>query len=727
MKLFFYECKINLYMKIRFGTIVFIHMAFALFINHEVQSQNTDMAGFKYVSPVPGSKYIMPGNNIALRHGDLILLESLNGFSMEVTGTKSGRIKGDMVLSDDARTVIFKPNTPYEFGERIKVVVNGNLKTRTGLKLKGLEFNFTVTPVIPELPRDYFLQEEPGHSSNQPVHRPDRIKSINDNNLPEDFPELTVNISNNPVEGEYYFSTPFGYWGWFPDNIPYLVIFDNTCVPVYYKKLNFPAYDFRKLVDGTLSYYNNTWPTPTFEIMNSSFETIDNYTIQGGYRTDFHEFFKLGNGHVFITAYDPQIVGMDTVVAGGDPNAIVSGWIIQELDMNKNVVFQWRSWDHYQLTDADDHVDLTAAIIDVFHGNAIDVYSESALILSPRNNNEITKIDWNTGEIIWRLGGKNNMFQFVNDTLHFSRAHDCRMLPNGNLSLFDNGTYHPEPIFSSALEYELDEENLIASLVSRIRSNPDIEGVIMGNVQTKGNGNRITGWGSGVPAITEFDANGDVAMEIYFSGINYRAYRMPWQTDCFSVDKDTLGFGDVYYQSTATKNITVTNNAGYDIKITSVYSKNAAFSSTEEFPVLVPEGESKTLKIKFDPDTLGIYTDMITMNSDINEDTLVQRIAQQVFVTGVASQNQGIDEMADMNVKLFPQPVSNILTIHLKRDDSEMGLELFTISGKIVYSAIFRNTGSYQLDMGEFKTGLYFIQLKEKQSGETGYFKVVKK
>jgi len=100
----------------------------------------------------------------------------------------------------------------------------------------------------------------------------------------------------------------------------------------------------------------------------------------------------LENGHVFITAYDPQIVGMDTVVPGGDSNAIVSGWIIQELDMNKNVVFQWRTWDHFQLTDADDHVDLTATVIDVFHGNAIGVYSEDALILSPRNNNEITKI-----------------------------------------------------------------------------------------------------------------------------------------------------------------------------------------------------------------------------------------------------------------------------------------------------------------------------------------------
>ena len=714
-------------MKIRFSFIVFLHMVFLLLVNHELQSQNTDVAGFNYVSPLPGSKYIMPKNNIALRHGDPILPESLKGFSMEVTGAKSGEIKGRIVLSDDTRTVIFLPDTPFKFGETVNVLVNGKLKTQSGKTLKGLEFSFKVTPVIPQLPRDYFLKEEFDFTSNQYVQKPKGAKAINDNNLPEDFPELTINIANNPVEGEYYFATPFGYWGWFPDNVPYNIIFDNFGVPIYYKKLTTPAYDFRKLVDGTLSFYNNVWPTPRFDILNSSYQLIESYTIQNGYRTDFHEFFKLENGHVFIAAYDPQIVGMDTVVPGGDPNAIVSGWIIQELDMNKNVVFQWRSWDHFQLTDADEHVDLTAAVIDVFHGNAIDVYSEDALILSPRNNNEITKIDWNTGEIIWRLGGKNNMFQFTNDTLLFSRAHDCRMLPNGNLSLFDNGAYHPEPIFSSAVEYALDEDNLTATLVSRIRSNPDIEGVIMGNVQTKESGNRIIGWGSGVPGITEFDENNEVVMEIYFSGINYRAYRLPWKTDYFYVDKDTLDFGDVYFESFATKDIIVTNNMGNDIEITSVYIENPVFSCNEELPVLIPEGGSQTLKIKFDPDILGQYSDVVTINSDINGDTLVQRVAQQVFVTGVASPNQGVDEMEDMHVKLFPQPVSDILSIKLKRNDSEMSLDLYNISGNILHSAIFRNTGSYQLDMSSFKKGMYFIQLEEKQTGKTGYYKIIKK
>ena len=50
-------------------------------------------------------------------------------------------------------------------------------------------------------------------------------------------------------------------------------------------------------------------------------------------------------------AYDEQPYAMDTVVIGGDPNATVEGLIVQELDQNQNLLFQWRSWDHFHVLD----------------------------------------------------------------------------------------------------------------------------------------------------------------------------------------------------------------------------------------------------------------------------------------------------------------------------------------------------------------------------------------
>ena len=56
------------------------------------------------------------------------------------------------------------------------------------------------------------------------------------------------------------------------------------------------------------------------------------------------------------------------------------GLIIQEIDENKNVVFQWRSWDHMEITDAE-HINFTGTNIDYVHGNAID-YDHDGNILN---------------------------------------------------------------------------------------------------------------------------------------------------------------------------------------------------------------------------------------------------------------------------------------------------------------------------------------------------------
>src|SRR5690606_33427409 len=109
--------------------------------------------------------------------------------------------------------------------------------------------------------------------------------------------------------------------------------------------------------------------------------------------------------------------------------------------------------------------------IDYAHGNAVELDSDGNILISSRHMNEITKIDRTTGEIIWRWGGKNNEFTFVNDTLAFSFQHDIRRLPNGNVTLFDNGNHHKPPR-SRAVEYELDEVNKTATVVWQYPEEP---------------------------------------------------------------------------------------------------------------------------------------------------------------------------------------------------------------------------------------------------------------
>jgi hypothetical protein len=90
---------------------------------------------------------------------------------------------------------------------------------------------------------------------------------------------------------------------------------------------------------------------------------------------------------------------------------------VQELDANRDVVFEWRSWDHFQITDATVNTDLTDKKVDYVHGNTVERDFDGNIMISCRNMCEITKINHETGDIIWRMNGENNQFTFVNDNI----------------------------------------------------------------------------------------------------------------------------------------------------------------------------------------------------------------------------------------------------------------------------------------------------------------------
>jgi hypothetical protein len=308
---------------------------------------------------------------------------------------------------------------------------------------------------------------------------------------------------------------------------PYLLILSDSGTPVFYRKMPARCTDFKLQPNGLLTYYEDV--ALKFYGMDSLYAVTDSFMTGNGYTTDLHELRLLPNGHALLMAYDPEIVDMSRIVPGGKTNASVSGLIIQEIDQQKDVVFQWRSWDHFKITDAT-HEDLTAAMIDYSHGNAIEADTDGNILISNRHMDEITKISRSTGEIIWRLGGKNNQFTFVNDSLGFSHQHAIRRQANGNITMYDNGNYHNPP-FSRAVEYQLDEQQKTATLVWEYRHTPSVFGSAMGYVQRLENGNTLIGWGSTKPAVVEVRPDGTRAYELELAqGIySYRAYRFHWK------------------------------------------------------------------------------------------------------------------------------------------------------------------------------------------------------
>jgi hypothetical protein len=337
--------------------------------------------------------------------------------------------------------------------------------------------------------------------------------------LPSDLPLPTITMLKNPADGYIFAAVP--YWG---TGGSYLVMYNNQGRPVFFKRTPPTCTDFKMHVNGLLTYFDAA--SGKFFALDTMFAIIDSFWTQNGFITDEHEIKILKNGNVLLIGYDYRPFDMSQIVPGGDRNASVVVNVVQEIDRQRRVVFEWKAYEHYKLTDVGPEVNLLDPSFVHSHINSIDVDLDSNLVVSSRNLDEITKIDRKNGNIIWRLGGKNNQFKFVNDSLGFSAQHSSSILPNGNLILFDNGLFH-KPHFSRALEYRLDTTNKTATLVWSYRNSPDIASDIWGNVQRLKNGNTLVAWGDNEVAATEIDPGGQKMFEMTFPKdvFSYRIFR----------------------------------------------------------------------------------------------------------------------------------------------------------------------------------------------------------
>lgn len=273
----------------------------------------------------------------------------------------------------------------------------------------------------------------------------------------------------------------------------------------------------------------------------------------------------------------------------------------------------------------------TQATIDWVHGNAIEPDFDGNLLISSRHLNEITKIDRSTGNIIWRFGlnAKNNDFTFSNDTHGFAHQHDIRRLPNGHITLFDNGNCL-SPQSSHALEYELDENNMIATLVWSYENTPSTYSFAMGNVQRHQDGGTLIGWGAASvnPNITELHDDDSIALQIGFSEPttwSYRAFRFPWRTSLFATAEDSLDFGSVNPPAFQDLPLTILNPAADDLDISCFVSSDASFFVTDAVPVTVPAGGSTVVNVRFNPSKNGVIKGDLYVRA-VNDTQLVARV-----------------------------------------------------------------------------------------------------
>jgi len=303
------------------------------------------------------------------------------------------------------------------------------------------------------------------------ISLPSETQVYNNRPTPNDFfkyhfEDLGFSSSNNPgvflIGLVKIFSTPQND----PNYIrPYPLILDRNGYILWYAKpqiRNISTFEYEPVSKRFAFSYFSQGEQPV-AILDSNLNYIDTLNSIGVTR-DGHDFrFSASSTYLIATMYI-DTMDLSAYTFDGSPgstNELVRGFGVQEQDAVGNILFEWNSNDHIHPSEMSPFWGYPQPELDYAHGNSIEEDSDGHLILSMRHLNAVYKINRQTGDIIWQLGGVNSDFVFVNDA-GFSAQHDARVLPNGHLSVFDNGN-ESNPQVSRGVVYELDTMNWIAT------------------------------------------------------------------------------------------------------------------------------------------------------------------------------------------------------------------------------------------------------------------------
>lgn len=257
-------------------------------------------------------------------------------------------------------------------------------------------------------------------------------------------------------------------------------------------------------------------------IYNRQYQPIATLWAGNGLDSDLHDFLVTNQGDAyFLSAPRVQVPGIDRPVVDA---------IVQELDIKTGLVlFQWDALDHVPLSRSYFAHNRTGRNYDPYHANSISFDNDGNPIVSLRNTSAIYKINRQTGQTMWTLGGKASTFKMGRDT-RFWEQHDVLVHPGEQMTIFDNEGAPPRKHPSSrAIRIGLHVKQKTVNLIREYDHAPKLPTAFEGSLQPLSHGDVFLGWGQ-QPYFSEDNASGRQIFDAHFAEPtdSYRAYRFQW-------------------------------------------------------------------------------------------------------------------------------------------------------------------------------------------------------
>ncbi len=479
------------------------------------------------VTPAPGTNTADPDTQISFLGAPASEIRGVR-----VVGARSGAHSGQLEAYSQGDGASFVPAKPFTPGEQVMV--------RVTISGTSHEFSFGVdtpwstagaggfpNPTPPSADYQTFVTMSGVQAPVLTVTTPDHDPAAGD-----------ILTTNGPAPGRYgaFIFTPQGRLVWDHQLSGGMVADD----------LNLQSYDGER--DLTL------WQGKVLSlgfgqgediVMNSHYQTVATVKGGNGLKPDLHEFQIAPHDIAYVTAYNP--IRCDLHAAQGPRNGVILDAVILEIDMHTGLVrWEWHALDHVSPNESETLP--PSGPWDWFHINSIDPQSNGDVFISARNTWTGYELQAGTGNILWRLGGLKSSFKMGPGTAT-AWQHDGRILPNGDVTFFDDGSDPTEPGHdqSRGVTIALDFATHTARLVSSLtHPGAPLLAASQGDMQTLADGNSLVGFG-GVPEISEFSKSGTLLFDAHlpYDMIFYRAYRAPWSAQPLSAPAVAANFNNV--------------------------------------------------------------------------------------------------------------------------------------------------------------------------------------
>jgi hypothetical protein len=465
------------------------------------------------VSPLPGSYDAPPRTQISLLGAPAAALSRIH-----VSGSRSGSHDGHLKAYTQGDGASFLPDHPFLAGET--VTVRG--RVRGGPGERSFSYRFVVAFQDNHL---YSAKAHVSRNENQIQHFHSR---------PEIQPPSIVVSATSPQSGPGdIFAAPYSGPG-----PPGPMIFDEAGNLVWFYPLHSGAAANLQVQQygGTqvLTWWQGRITTQGFGqgeemIYSNSYRQIGRVHAGNGLKADLHDFHITAQGTALLTAFDPIDCNLSSL--GGPAGGAVTDTVMQELDLKTGLVRrEWHSLDHVRMADSYSNANHASEAwpYDYFHLNSFQQLANGRTLISARNTSALYELSTQTGQVLSEIGGKHPTFK-LGAGASTAYQHDANLLPNGTISIFDNGGIPRVHSQSRGMVVALNASGRTETVLAQYEHPSPLSADSQGNLQTLAGGNVFIGWGSS-PYFSEFSSAGTLLFDAHMHGNyqSYRAYRFPW-------------------------------------------------------------------------------------------------------------------------------------------------------------------------------------------------------